>query len=166
MIDELLRGIGDLARGFQERLSVKTVYGDPITANGVTVVPVARVGFGFGGGGGGGSGTGPATPESGSETPPGGSGGGGGGGGGGMVAPVGYIEMTSAGTRWVSVERSRTEQMLRLLAALIASLPVGGKRGFAGRLALMLAAQAIISEVFQPKMPPGLPFHRSESGPA
>jgi uncharacterized spore protein YtfJ len=165
MIDELLKTINDLARGFQDRLSVQTVYGEPISANGVTVVPVARVGFGFGGGGGGGSGTGPGGQDSDATASGSGSGGGGGGGGGGMVAPVGYIEMTAAGTRWVSVERSRTEQMLRLLATLIASLPVGGKGGFAGRLALMLVAQAVISEVFQPKMPSGLPFRR-ESEPS
>ena len=32
-------------------LSVKTVYGDPVTLDGVEVVPVALVYFGFGGGG-------------------------------------------------------------------------------------------------------------------
>ena len=32
-------------------LSIKTVYGDPISLDGIDVVPVAQVYFGFGGGG-------------------------------------------------------------------------------------------------------------------
>jgi len=32
--------------------AVTAVYGEPITRDGITVVPVARVGFGFGGGAG------------------------------------------------------------------------------------------------------------------
>ena len=34
------------------RLSVTTVYGDPVTADGITVIPVSKVSFAFGGGGG------------------------------------------------------------------------------------------------------------------
>ena len=30
--------------------SVKSIYGDPISANGKTIIPVARVAYGFGGG--------------------------------------------------------------------------------------------------------------------
>ena len=43
--------IEKITRGVQESLTVRTVYGDPITAGAVTVVPVARISFGFGGGG-------------------------------------------------------------------------------------------------------------------
>src|SRR5690242_8867421 len=56
--------------------NVRTIFGDPVERNGVTVIPVARVRYGFGGGGGGKEG------ESGS-----------GGGGGAKVEPLGYIEM-------------------------------------------------------------------------
>ena len=48
--DELLRRIGHLVG---DRVSVSTVYGEPIEREGLTVVPVARARFGFGGGGGG-----------------------------------------------------------------------------------------------------------------
>lgn len=62
--------------------NVSTVFGDPVEREGITVIPVARVGWGFGGG-----------------TGPGGSAGqnqvgeGTGAGGGAMVYPVGYIEL-------------------------------------------------------------------------
>ena len=159
MFDDLVRAISDVARGFQERLSVNTVYGQPISADGVTVVPVARISFAYGGGGGGGSGTGAEENSAGGT----GSGGGGGGGGGGSVRPAGYIEITANGSRWVAVERSPTEQMLRLATVLIASLPVGGRRGLLGRLAFFATAQALLSVVFRPRMPSGaLPFVRNE----
>ena len=32
--------------------TVKSVYGEPITANGKTIIPVARIAYGFGGGSG------------------------------------------------------------------------------------------------------------------
>ena len=34
--------------------SVKSIYGDPISVNGKTIIPVARIAYGFGGGSGGG----------------------------------------------------------------------------------------------------------------
>ena len=34
----------------QNSASVKTVYGDPITAEGKTIIPVAKVTYGFGAG--------------------------------------------------------------------------------------------------------------------
>ena len=81
---------------FQELLSsvlknagARTVYGDPVSAEGKTVVPVARVRFGFGGGSG---------KQTGQEP-----GEGGGGGGGIMARPVGLIEITSNETRFVPI---------------------------------------------------------------
>jgi uncharacterized spore protein YtfJ len=69
--------------------TARTVYGEPITAEGKTIVPIAKVRYGFGGG-------------SGRRT--GGEAGEGGGGGGGVVArPVGYIEVSSDGTRFVPI---------------------------------------------------------------
>ncbi|SNX65742.1 sporulation protein YtfJ [Streptomyces sp. TLI_55] len=73
----LLERLADKLGG---KASVEVVYGEPITRDGITVVPVARVSFGFGGGAGQGSGTSL-------------SGEGGGGGGGVDARPLGYIEI-------------------------------------------------------------------------
>ncbi len=73
---------------------------DPVERGDCTVVPVGRVSsrYGFGGG----SGEGP-TDDDGSST---GGGGGGGGGGALEVIPVGYIEITSTGSRFVQITDS------------------------------------------------------------
>ena len=91
----------DLIEGAVEHLqtsaSVKTVYGAPITAEGKTVIPVAKVAYGFGAGSGSGThdkkragnGTLPVMGE-------------GEGAGGGVTArPVGVVEITDAGTKFV-----------------------------------------------------------------
>ncbi|PWI14698.1 sporulation protein [Streptomyces sp. Act143] len=69
-----------LAEKLGGKASVGAVYGEPITRDGITVVPVARVGFGFGGG-------------AGRETGTARTGEGGGGGGGVDARPLGYIEI-------------------------------------------------------------------------
>ena len=51
-IQDMLKGIAERVR---ETANVSTVYGDPVTAEGKTIIPVARVRYGFGGGGGSGS---------------------------------------------------------------------------------------------------------------
>lgn len=88
---------GDLASRMLEGLvtrvgghaKVDAVFGQPVEAEGVTVIPVARVRWGVGGGGG------SAIEGSGS------------GGGGGVIAePVGYIEITSAGATFRPLPRS------------------------------------------------------------
>ncbi len=135
----------------RERLSVKTVYGDPVTADGITVIPVSKVSFGFGGGGGSAprgvsgetlAGNGDAASRSGS---------GGGMGGGGMVEPLGYIEISKAGSRWVPLEPPRAEIFLRLLAVAPALLPMGrGRGGLLRRLILLVAGQALLRQIFRP----------------
>ena len=62
------------------KASVSAVYGDPIEADGVTIVPVARVSFGFG------VGAGRGRHDSRTDE-------GGGGGGGAAAVPIGYIEI-------------------------------------------------------------------------
>lgn len=89
-------GMVELVRNTVERLSehatVDRVYGEPITADEKTVVPVARVSYGFGGGFG--SDADAAVEE--------GDGGEGGGIGGGVrAAPVGALEITDGETRFV-----------------------------------------------------------------
>src|SRR5262245_61110665 len=60
------------------------VFGEAVTREGVTVIPVARAGAGFGGGSGG-------DAEHGSGE---------GGGGGVLVTPIGWIEISDAGSRF------------------------------------------------------------------
>ena len=152
---DIYETVEKLTKSFQERLTVHTAYGEPITSNGVTVIPVARVRFGLGGGGGGGTGTGPGKPGY-AETviEQSGSGGGGGGGGGGAVDPLGFIEITDAGARWVPLEPSRGELVLRALMATAVIAPGGGRRGFFRRLVLMLAGQAAVGAMTRPRLPP------------
>lgn len=71
--------------------NVKSVYGEPIAAQGKTVIPVAKIIFGYGAGagtGGVGSGT---------------RGEGGGGGGGARAIPVGVVEVSDRQTRFVPI---------------------------------------------------------------
>jgi uncharacterized spore protein YtfJ len=69
-----------LAEKLGGRASVTAVYGEPVTRDGVTVIPVAKVGLGFGAGVG---------REAGAAK----TGEGGGGGGGAGAKPVGFIEI-------------------------------------------------------------------------
>jgi len=88
------------AEVFLERLatsaSVKTIYGEPITAHGKTIVPVARVAYGFGLG----SGVANLRLKLKAGAEPGGPSGDAGG-GGVVVQPVGALEITPASTRFV-----------------------------------------------------------------
>lgn len=90
----------DIFKTISERLqitaTVKAVYGDPVVAEGKTIIPVARVRFGFGAGFG-------EADEGASGRPAGGNGGGGG--GGVDVRPIGFIEITAGETRFVPIER-------------------------------------------------------------
>lgn len=74
--------------------NVRTVFGDPISVEGKTIIPVARVRYGFGGG----MGSGPTGSSDEQRI------GQGGGGGGGVIAqPVGVVEVSGAGMRFVPV---------------------------------------------------------------
>lgn len=78
--------------------SVKTVYGDPITAEGKTVIPVAKVAYGFGAGHGSGMRT---KKNDNGKTPLEGEGEGEGAGGGVTARPVGVVEITGNETKFV-----------------------------------------------------------------
>ncbi len=160
-IYDLVRSI---AQSLQDSLTVRTVYGEPITAGNITIVPVARVSFGFAGGGGGGSGVLPAGGDI--NAPRHGGGGGGGGAGGGFVQPIGYIEITENASRWVPVERPQSEQLLRALKVAARLVSTGGRRGWL-LAALALAAQTLIGKVTRVTMPPGgLPVPGSAAEPS
>jgi uncharacterized spore protein YtfJ len=92
----------------QTSASVKTVYGDPVTAEGKTVIPVARVGYGFG------VGFGPGTNgETKTEA-------GGGGGGGVAATPIGVVEITKEDTRFIPVGEET-----RLVGAFLVGIFLG-----------------------------------------
>ena len=83
---------------FSKSASVSSVYGEAFTANGKTIIPVARIAYGFGNG-------------AGKE--------GEGGGGGVYAEPVGCIEVTDAETRFIAVNEKRK------LAAALAGFCLG-----------------------------------------
>src|SRR5437773_4088133 len=87
--------------------SVKSIYGDPISANGKTIIPVARVAYGFGGG-------------SGRRQDPTSPGEGEGGGGGVYAMPAGVLEVTESGTRFIDLTDKR-----KLAAAALVGFCLG-----------------------------------------
>ncbi len=91
----------ELLESLPERLQrgahVKAVFGEPILAQGKTLVPVARVGYGFGGG---------MTRKT-SKTADVGEEDGGGLGGGVGVVPIGLVEVTERTTRFIPFRDNR-----------------------------------------------------------
>jgi uncharacterized spore protein YtfJ len=85
--------------------NARSVYGDPVDVHGRTVIPVAKIGYGVGAGSGGRDGE---------------KYGGGGGGGGVGGLPVGYIEITDQGSRYVEFSMSK-----RLTAGIFAGAVIG-----------------------------------------
>jgi uncharacterized spore protein YtfJ len=89
--------------------SVKAIYGEPIAAQGKTVIPVAKITYGYGAGAGtGGVGSTSAKGE------------GGGGGGGVRAVPVGVIEVSDQPTRFVPISDRK-----KLAGAVMAGIVVG-----------------------------------------
>ena|SRR5258705_452138 len=89
--------------------SVKAVYGEPISAQGRTIIPVAKIMYGYGAGAGtGGVGDTSARGE------------GGGGGGGVRAIPVGVIEVSNQQTRFVPITDRR-----KLTGAVLAGIGIG-----------------------------------------
>ena len=101
----------------QSSASIKTVYGEPITAEGKTIVPVAKVAYGFG------AGVGPAKKNGDTieEKEAGGAG------GGICCRPVGIVEITKEETKFIPIdERSRLAGAL--LIGLVVGLWLGSRR--------------------------------------
>ncbi len=97
----------------RDAVSVRRVFGEPYECDGVTVIPVARVGGGGGGGGGGGEG-----PEDG---PSAGSGSGFGSGFGINARPVGVYEVRDGKVTWKpAVDAGRLARGGQVLAGIIA----------------------------------------------
>jgi uncharacterized spore protein YtfJ len=107
LVAGILERLGEKLGG---KASVSAVFGDPVDREGITIIPVARVGFGFGGG----AGTGRRQSEI-------AQGGGGGGGGGALAAPVGYIEIKDGNAAFQPIRDPRLDVVVPL-AMLVAGL--------------------------------------------
>jgi uncharacterized spore protein YtfJ len=92
-----------LAEKLGTKASVSAVFGEPVARAGITIIPVARVGFGFGAG----VGRGRKEAETGQ------------GGGGGSAVPVGYIEISNGSTAFKPI-RDPLVDVLVPPAALLA----------------------------------------------
>ena len=93
--------IKETLESLAERLQttgVRTIFGEPISAEGRTIIPVARVAYGFGGGGGSGKHPGHSTEVDGE---------GAGGGGGVRAVPAGVIDITRDQTRFIRFDEWR-----------------------------------------------------------
>jgi len=125
--------IGDVLNNITERLhstaQVKTIYGEPIVAEGKTIIPVAEVKYGFGGGGGQQGGASKLDGRPGGETAEnqGETSNGMGGGGGISVRPLGVVEVSSNGTRYISFREGR-KIALSVLAGVVIGMMVFGRR--------------------------------------
>jgi len=116
MTDSIQRLL-DLLDGVQQKASVDAVFGEPVTAEGRTVIPVAEVAYGLG------AGLGVAGEE--------GAPSGGGSGGGIRARPLGVVEITADGVR---VQPVVDEQKITLAAVLLTAWIVAW---IAGTLALI-----------------------------
>jgi uncharacterized spore protein YtfJ len=95
----------------QSAANVKSVFGEPIEAQGRTIIPVARVSFGFG------AGEPKAKSEEEADEPGAKSVGGG---GGARSRPLGVLEVTAEGTRFIP-----TRSNSKLYAGIAAGVLIG-----------------------------------------
>ena len=102
---ETIQSIIDRLQG---SAAVKTIYGEPIKAEGKTIIPVAKIAYGFGAG----SGSSKEEKEQ-----------GGGGGGGIAVRPKGVLEITEVETRFISFDETRN-MIIGLILGLFLGLMI------------------------------------------
>jgi uncharacterized spore protein YtfJ len=106
-----MRLFDTLAEPLRRSAQVNTLYGDPITASGKTIIPIARIGYGFGVSAD--SETETEEDETEEELALGG-------GGGVAAVPVGVLEVTDKATRFIPLRNRR-----RLVAAFLVGTAVG-----------------------------------------
>jgi uncharacterized spore protein YtfJ len=95
--------------------TAKTVYGEPVTIDGKTIIPVAKVAYGFGGG--------TSAPGGAAENAESDAKGTGSGAGGGIAAkPIGVVEVTSAETKFVPFGQPRKFAIAALVGSGIGLL--------------------------------------------
>ena len=97
--------------------NVKTIFGEPIEAQGKTIIPVAKITYGYGAGAGtGGVGDTSAKGE------------GGGGGGGVRAVPIGVIEVSGQPTRFVPISDRKKLSAAVALGFVLGALMSRGRR--------------------------------------
>ncbi len=112
-VEDLVRSIGE---SISASATVKTIYGEPVTAGQRVVIPVAKVRCAFGAGGGSGKRAGDPPQE----------GGGGGGGGGVVVQPCGLVEVSPEGTRFIHFRDPLVLAGAAIAAGLLLGYLLGG----------------------------------------
>jgi uncharacterized spore protein YtfJ len=98
-----------LKESISGQVNVKTIYGEPVSAQGKTVIPVAKLMYGYGAGAGSG-GVGDSSTQ----------GEGGGGGAGVCAIPVGVIEISDQQTRFIPITNRK-----KLIGAVWAGIFLG-----------------------------------------
>ncbi len=113
--------LAQVADRIGQHAGATAVFGEPVEQEGRTVIPVAQVAIGAGAGGGTSEGIG-AEEQAGSdeEGAAGMVGGGAGAGGGALSRPLGYIEVSAEGARFVPLKRPWDDPPLVLAYALLA----------------------------------------------
>jgi uncharacterized spore protein YtfJ len=114
-MDREVQTLFDALADLREKANVNAVFGQPVTTEGRTVIPVARVAYGFRMGAGGTTVTAEAATEEAAEEAADDSSGAGGG-GGALAHPLAVVEVTSEGT-WVKPVVD--EQKVALAAGLL-----------------------------------------------
>jgi uncharacterized spore protein YtfJ len=105
-----------LKESILSQAGVKAIYGEPISAQGKTVIPVAKLMYGYGAGAGtGGVGNSSAQGE------------GGGGGAGVRAIPVGVIEISDQQTRFIPIT-SRKKLAGAILGGILLGITLGWRR--------------------------------------
>jgi len=105
----------DILDTILERLRVlattETVVGDPVTVDGITILPVIKLSVGFAAGGGEGKGE--------KDKAQSGAGSIGGGGGGASVTPVGFIAWDGEKVRFISVGKGKIESLVETVPEVL-----------------------------------------------
>jgi|SoiMethySBSTD1v2_1073268.scaffolds.fasta_scaffold1361708_2 uncharacterized spore protein YtfJ len=104
-----------LAERVGGKASIKAVFGEPISRNGKTIVPVAKIRWGFGGG----TGTGPSSQAA--DAP---VGTGTGAGGGVTAEPIGYLEIGDEGAAFKPIAAAYPSPVFLLAAGFAGSLVI------------------------------------------
>jgi uncharacterized spore protein YtfJ len=138
---ESANGAATVAATLLERLAARlggtactaAVFGEPVVSGGVTVIPVARVGFGFGGGAGRGNGHQRARERGTAEAKGLGTSEGGGGGGGAEARPLGFIEITDGAARYRPIRDTWGDVVVPLAALAVGMIAPKAVRAVARR---------------------------------
>jgi uncharacterized spore protein YtfJ len=113
MAVEKFQLLESLAQKFQSNANVKAVFGEPVEAQGKTIIPVAKIAYGLGGG----YGKLESSKSDNASQPDMGEGG-----GGGIIArPIGVVEITRKRTRFIPARSKAVTLMGAFFAGMVAA---------------------------------------------